>query len=264
MALRRLIVIGGAVALTIGRAAGDVPRVRGERRDRAGDLHAGAVRRAVRLDRAVVHQCARRLLSRCSRRRLPSRHGPDSHCRRCHAHRAADADLQREPARIMAGLQAIDEVAARSRARAMRSTCSSSATPPIRTSGSPRRRASWRCASAPAISARIFYRRRAEEHRAQGRQHRRLGDALRRRLCAVPDPRRRQPDERRARWCGWSRAMERHPDVGLIQTLPIITGGNHAVRPRAAIRRPGLRPADRARHRLVARRGGQLLGPQRA
>ena len=36
-----------------------------------------------------------------------------------------------------------------------------------------------------------------EEHRAQGRQHRRVGDALRRRLSAVPDPRRRQPDDRR-------------------------------------------------------------------
>ena len=35
------------------------------------------------------------------------------------------------------------------------------------------------------------------------------------------------------------------------------------VRARAAVRRPGLRPADRARHRLVARRRGQLLGPQR-
>ena len=58
-------------------------------------------------------------------------------------------------------------------------------------------------------------------------------------------------------------AMERHPDVGLIQTLPIITGGTHAVRAHAAVRRPRLRPADRARHRLVAWRRGQLLGPQR-
>ena len=58
-------------------------------------------------------------------------------------------------------------------------------------------------------------------------------------------------------------AMEAHPDVGLIQTLPIITGAHHAVRPPAAVRRPGLRPADRARHRLVAWRRGQLLGPQR-
>ena len=66
MGLRRFVVIGGAVALTGRRRTGDVPRLRGERPDRAGGLHAGAVPRAVRLDRAVVHQRARRLLSRCS------------------------------------------------------------------------------------------------------------------------------------------------------------------------------------------------------
>ncbi len=42
------------------------------------------------------------------------------------------------------------------------------------------------------------------ECRAQVGQHRRLGDALRRRLCAVPDPRRRQSDDRRdAGAAGW-------------------------------------------------------------
>ena len=46
------------------------------------------------------------------------------------------------------------------RARARPSTCSSSATPPSRTSGSPRRQASSRCASATGGQARIFYRQR--------------------------------------------------------------------------------------------------------
>ena len=37
----------------------------------------------------------------------------------------------------------------------------------------------------------------AEEYRAQVRQYRRMGAAVRRELSAVPDPRRRQPDDRR-------------------------------------------------------------------
>ena len=47
-------------------------------------------------------------------------------------------------------------------------------------------------------------------------------------------------------------AMERHPDVGLIQTLPIIIGGDDLVCPRAAVCRARLWTADRARHRVVA------------
>ena len=58
-------------------------------------------------------------------------------------------------------------------------------------------------------------------------------------------------------------AMERNPGVGLIQTFPVMVNADDAVRAAAAVRRPALRPADRVRARLVARRRQQLLGPQR-
>ena len=82
-----------------------------------------------------------------------------------------------QPARIMAGLQAIWRIAARRPARATRSTSSSSATPPIPTI--------WIAEEAGflALRERTGGRRAhllsaaPEEHRAQVRQHRRLGDA---------------------------------------------------------------------------------------
>ena len=58
-------------------------------------------------------------------------------------------------------------------------------------------------------------------------------------------------------------AMERNPDVGLIQTFPVMVNAVDAVRARAAVRRAALRAADRLRACLVARRRQQLLGPQR-
>ncbi len=103
----------------------------------------------------------------------------------------------------------------------------------------------------------------AQEHGAQGGQHRRLGDPLRRCLSAVPDPRCRQRHARRyaagaGRGDGGASGHRPDPDPA----------GHHrrhdAVRPHAAIRRPALWPGDRPRHRLVARHRGQLLGPQRA
>ena len=59
-------------------------------------------------------------------------------------------------------------------------------------------------------------------------------------------------------------AMEAHAPVGPDPDAADHHRRQHAVRAHAAIRRPGVRPADRAGHRLVAWRGGQLLGPQRA
>ena len=55
-------------------------------------------------------------------------------------------------------------------------------------------------------------------------------------------------------------AMEAHPDAGIIR-LCRSSPAYHAVRAHAAIRRAGLRSADRTRHRLVARCREQLLGP---
>ena len=58
-------------------------------------------------------------------------------------------------------------------------------------------------------------------------------------------------------------AMEAHPKVALIQTLPDHRQCAIAVRPLAAIRRAIVRTDDRGGHRVVARLRGQLLGPQR-
>ena len=78
-------------------------------------------------------------------------------------------------ARVMAGLQAIDESLRGRRAQPTRSTSSSSATPPIPTSGSPRRPPSWRCAQRTGGDDADLLSPPREEHRPQGRQHRRLG-----------------------------------------------------------------------------------------
>ena len=63
------------------------------------------------------------------------------------------------PTRIMAGLEAIDDEL-RDCGATICSTSSSSATPPIRTSGSRRKRPFSTCASGPAAPDRIFYRHR--------------------------------------------------------------------------------------------------------
>ena len=101
------------------------------------------------------------------------------------------------------------------------------------------------------------------QHRTQGRQHRRLGRTVRRRVSAVPDPGRRQRDGRRhadpsGERDGTAFRCRADPDAADRHRR------HHAVRAPAAVRRPRLWAADRAWHRLVARRGGQLLGPQRA
>ena len=79
-----------------------------------------------------------------------------------------------QPARVMAGLQAIWE--------SLRDTGVGRGIRPVHperhhrsaTSGSRRRRASWRCASAPAATRHLLPPA-AEEHRTQVRQHRRVG-----------------------------------------------------------------------------------------
>ena len=110
---------------------------------------------------------------------------------------------------------------------------------------------------------RIFYRRRPKNiARKSGNIAewvQRFGGAYH----AVPDPRCRQPDERRdagaaGRRDGAASRCRADPDAADHHRR------DDAVRPRAAVRRARLRAADRARHRLVAWRRGQLLGPQRA
>ena len=263
MALRRFVVIGGAIVLTI-VGAEEMYRVFAVNgADGAGGLHAGAVPRAVRLDRTVVHQRARRLLLAAGRRRAALGTGPDAPL----PHLATRTALlmptyNEQPARIMAGLQAIDESLREIGAGDAFDLfiLSDTTDPEI-----------WIAEEAGFLAlrertggdARIFYRRRPKN---TARKSGNIADWVRRFGGAYPqflilDADSLMTGETLVRLVG---AMERHPDVGLIQTLPIITGAHDAVRPHAAVRRPRLRPADRARHRLVARRGGQLLGPQRA
>ena len=263
--LRRFLVIGGAVALTVAGARGDVSRVRGQRRDARW--------------RSSCWRCSWRC-SPGSRCRSPARSpasvsllagggcrlgtGPDAPLPQLSTRTALLMPTYNEqPARVMAGLQAIDESLARGR----RGRCVRRVHPQRHhrsgRSGSPRRRASWHCATAPADMQRIFYRRRPKNI---ARKSGNIADWVPRFGGAYPqflilDADSLMTGETLVRLVG---AMERHPDVGLIQTLPIITGAHDAVRAHAAVRRPGLRPADRARHRVVARRRGQLLGPQRA
>ena len=165
------------------------------------------------------------------------------------AHRPADAGLQRSAGAHHGGARDHPWRAAPARRAAAGSTSSSSATPPTP--------AAWIAEEAAFLTLRdrVGGRRLlpppAQEHRAQGRQHRRLGAALGRRLPAFPDPRRRQRHDRRlhrppGRRDGADPGCRADPDPAGDRRRP------HAVRPHAAIRRPALRPADRARPRLVA------------
>ena len=67
----------------------------------------------------------------------------------------------------------------------------------------------------------------------------------------------------RRRWCSLVRMMERSPDVGMIQTAPTRGQPALAVRARAAVREPRLRPDVRRRAALLAARRRPVLGPQR-
>ena len=115
-------------------------------------------------------------------------------------HRAADADLQRGPAASWRALRGDPRVDSRARgaARPLRLLRAQRHHRPRRLDrrggGLPAR-----CASASAD--RVYLPPPAREHRAQGRQHRRLGAPLRRRLRHMLDPRRRQPDGRRHASC---------------------------------------------------------------
>ena len=241
------------------RRAGDVPGSGGQRRHAAGDLHAGAVRGAVRLDRAVVHQRDRRVhFGHGGRRQAPAGAGRAAR----QPHRAADADLQRI-ARSHHGRAGGDR----------RGTARPAGRRSVRHFHPERHHRPGsldRGGKGVPRPARTNQRRRPdllsaprEQHRAQGRQHRRMGRPVRRRLSAVPDPGRRQRDARRYAGRpgvrdGGASGCRPDPDASHHHRR------HHAVRPDAAIRRPGVRPGDRPRHRLVARRRGQLLGPQRA
>ena len=95
------------------------------------------------------------------------------------------------PSRVFAALQAIYEDVAGDRARRRTSTGSSSPTPPIPTSGSPRSARLLAMRGRLGPDARVYYRRRREERQPQGRQHRRFRHALGRRLsrtwsCSTP------------------------------------------------------------------------------
>ena len=96
MWLRRFLVIGGAVALTIAGAHEMYLVLAVNGVTDSGGLHAGAVPRSVRLDRAVVHQRACRLLLAACGGRLSA--GDGFQCAGAASgipYRAADADLQR-------------------------------------------------------------------------------------------------------------------------------------------------------------------------
>ena len=200
-------------------------------------------RDAVRLDRARLHQrrsadcrprcCAQARLAAGHRARWPA--AGAGHC----APRCLCRPTTRTRRASWPGLQAMLGVARRHRTCLARSMCSSSATPPMPTCGSLKRRPSWRCsASAPAWHDRIFYRRRAEEHRAKSRQRCRMGPPLRRRLPADADAGRRQRDGGSDASSAWRPRWSGNPDVALIlQTLPAIVNGSHAVRSDAAVRR---------------------------
>ena len=130
------------------------------------------------------------------------------------------------------------------------------------TSGSPRRQASWRCANGPALDARIFYRHRPKNiARKSGNIAEwvtRFGGAYAQFLILDADS--LMTGETLVRLAG---AMERHPDVGLIQTLPIITGATTLFARVQQFAGRVYGPLIAHGHRLVARRRGQLLGPQR-
>ena len=265
MWLRRAFILVGTAAHDSGRLLRDVRGAPGRRRHGAGMAWCSCCScccspgsRSPSCRRWRASWCC------CSRRQDRARH---------RSRRAAAGDRRagtrcccrpttKIPIAIMARLRAIYESVERDRTAVAASTGSCSATPPIPRSGSPRKRRSCSCA-AIAGAASMFYRHRPRKHRAQIRQYRGLGQAVRRRLRLHDHPRRRQPDDRRHHRPAGRRRWSSIREVGLIQTLPIVVNAQNAVRAPAAIRRPALRPADRRRHRLVARLRRQLLGPQR-
>ena len=232
----------------------------------AGSRHPGAVRDPVRLDRAVVREHCSAVSSRLS----TAAHRRARHRRRRAAagdrdpHRAADADLQRGPgiASSRACRRSTSRVAATGHGRPLRRV-HPQRHDAIPTSASPRKRRFLRAARAAGrrrasstATARATTRKKAGNiaewvQRCGGAYDHMIvldadslmtGDTLVRLAAAMERHPERRPD----------------PDAAHAWSTP-----RHAVRAPAAVRRPPLRPADRARACLVARRGRQLLGPQR-
>ena len=116
-------------------------------------------------------------------------------------------------------------IAASRRRRRIGSTSSSSATPPTRMSGSRRKRRSSRCAQRTGDHAHIFYRHRSKN---TARKAGNIADWVTRFGGAYPQFLILDADSvmDAAALLSLVNAMEAHPDVGLIQTLPIITGGS--------------------------------------
>ena len=242
----------------------DVPGAGGRRADHAGSRDPCAVRHPVRLDRVVVREHARR------RDRAgdaaASRRSTSIRRRRCPRSRRATALL----------LPTYNEDAGSRDSRACRrSTSPSAATgaagqfdifilsdttdPDIFIAEEARLPGA--APAAPGCDA-VYLSPPSQERCQEGRQHRRMGAPLRRPLRADDRARRRLADDRRhagAARCRDGEQSRRRPDPD----LPGDGQRDHAVRARAAVRRPALRPADRLRACLVARRRQQLLGTQR-
>ena len=125
-----------------------------------------------------------------------------------------------EPHRVLARVQAIYEFGRRDRHGATVSTCSSSATRPIRTSSSPRRQPSSRCASGWR-DARIYYRHRPKNDAKKAGN---IAEWLQRfggryEQMIVLDADSLMTGDTLVRLVA---AMERNPGVGLIQTFPVM------------------------------------------
>ena len=176
---RRVVIIGFRRRNDRRGGLRDVSRSIGQRTDVRRACRARAVRRAVRMARVLdlirlggFHRSPRR---RCTR----ARHRPlGVVAATVVAHGAAPAHLQRGcPAGDVApagDLRVGRGDRAGGRVRLLRL----GATPPTRTSGLPKRSLSSPCASGSG-EARLFYRRRADNTEAQGRQYRRVGQPLR-------------------------------------------------------------------------------------
>ena len=253
---------GATLALTAVRRLRDVSGARGRRADGAGSRHPGAVRHPVRLDRAVLRQHARRADragDAADRRARHRRRRAAAGARQ--PHRAAAADLQRGPgSRLRARAGGLRIGRRDRRGRRLRRVHPERHHRP----GHLHRRGSRVPGAARAARRRtnIFYRHRPKNDAKKAGNIaewvRRFGGAY----DAHGRARRRLADDRRH--AGAARRRDgaqsgRRPDPDLPRD-----GQRHdAVRAPAAVRRPALRPADRARPRLVARRRQQLLGPQR-
>ena len=191
--LARLFVFGGALALTVYGAREMYGSSRSARSRRSNgrwsccsSLNFSWIALAFTLGRARL-RLAR--LSRAASGPLPARSTTKT---------AVVMPIYNEaPARVFAAMQAICEDV-EATASASPSTISSSPTPPIPTSGSPRSARCWRCASACPTRASI-YRRRRKNIEPQGGQYRRFRHALGRRLSPDGGARRRQPDDRATR-----------------------------------------------------------------